>query len=138
MATTVTQNTFLSVYKDDFRDSDHYHRILFNNGRALQARELTQMQTIIQSELSKLAGFVFKEGGIFNTSYGSLNSGYNAINYVKVNSLPAGYDLLIGQDITNTAGVRATIKAIVPATGSDNNTLLIRYVSTNNLANAVT
>ena len=138
MATTVTQNTFLSVYKDDFRDSDHYHRILFNNGRALQARELTQMQTIIQSELSKLAGFVFKEGGIFNTSYGSLNSGYNAINYVKVNSLPAGYDLLIGQDITNTAGIRATIKAIVPATGSDNNTLLIRYVSTNNLANAVT
>ena len=47
MATNVTQTTFLSQYNDDYRDSDHFHRILFNNGRALQARELTQSQTII-------------------------------------------------------------------------------------------
>jgi hypothetical protein len=138
MATTVTQSTFLSQYNDDFRDSDHYHRILFNNGRALQARELTQSQTIIQSELAKLAGFVFKEGGIFNTSYGSLNSGFNAINYIKVNSLPVGYDLLVGEDIINSAGIIATIKAVIPATGSDNNTLLIRYVSANNNVNSNT
>ena len=96
------------------------------------------MQTIIQSELAKLAGFVFKEGGIFNTSYGSLNSGFNAINYIKVNSLPVGYDLLVGEDIINSAGIIATIKAVIPATGSDNNTLLIRYVSANNNVNSNT
>lgn len=138
MATTVTQNTFLSVYNDDFRDSDHYHRILFNNGRALQARELTQMQTIIQTELSKLAGFVFKEGGIFNTSYGALSAGFNAVDFVKVNSLPTGYDLIVGTQISNAAGLTAIVKAIVPLTGSDNNTLLIRYVSANNLTGATT
>ena len=49
MATNLTSTTFLSEYNDDYRDSDHYHRILFNNGRALQARELTQLQTIIQN-----------------------------------------------------------------------------------------
>lgn len=138
MATTVTQNTFLSVYNDDFRDSDHYHRILFNNGRALQARELTQMQTIIQTELSKLAGFVFKEGGIFNTSYGALSAGFNAVDFVKVNSLPTGYDLIVGTQISNAAGLTAIVKAIVPLTGSDNNTLLLRYVSANNLTGATT
>ena len=39
MATTLTSNTFSSTYKDDFRDSDNYHKILFNTGVALQARE---------------------------------------------------------------------------------------------------
>ena len=51
MATNLNNTTFLSEYNDDYRDSDHYHRVLFNNGKALQARELTQSQTIIQKEL---------------------------------------------------------------------------------------
>ena len=138
MATPVTQNTFLSVYNDDYRDSDHYHRILFNSGRALQARELTQMQTIIQSELARLAGFVLKEGGIFNTSYGVLNAGFNAVGFVKVNSLPTGYATIVGTEVINSVGVRATVKAIIPATGLDNNTLLVRYISSNNLTASVT
>lgn len=134
MATQVTQNTFLSEYNDDWRDSDHYHRILFNSGRALQARELTQSQTIIQEEIAKLAGFVFKEGGIFNTSYGTLNSGFNALGFVKVDSLPTGYATLVGTDIESTDGVTATVKAVIPATGGDNNTLMVRYISSNNLS----
>ena len=51
MATNLSNVTFSNVYKDDFADSDNYHRILFNSGKALQARELTQMQTIIQKEI---------------------------------------------------------------------------------------
>ena len=35
MATTLTNTTFSTTYKDDFRDSDGYHRILFNSGKAL-------------------------------------------------------------------------------------------------------
>ena len=46
MATTISNTTFSGTYKDDFLDSDNYHRILFNSGKALQARELTQSQTI--------------------------------------------------------------------------------------------
>ncbi len=81
MATTVTQSTFLSQYNDDFRDSDHYHRILFNNGRALQARELTQMQTIIQSEVGRIGKFLFEEAGLFNTSYGALSAGFAPVGF---------------------------------------------------------
>ena len=55
MVTNVSKTTFLSTYNDDYRDSDHYHRILFNSGKALQARELTQSQTIIQKEIERLA-----------------------------------------------------------------------------------
>ena len=64
MATTLTSNTFTSTYKDDFRDSDHYHKILFNSGVALQARELTQIQTILQTQIARLGNNLFKEGAV--------------------------------------------------------------------------
>ena len=47
MATTLTNTTFNTSFKDDFADSANFHKILFNSGRAVQARELTQLQTIL-------------------------------------------------------------------------------------------
>ena len=133
MATNVTQSTFLSQYNDDYRDSDHYHRILVNNGRALQARELTQMQTIIQNELGRMASYIFKEAGMFATSFGSINSGVDAIGFVKVDNLPTGYALLRGLDITNGDGIVGTVKSVIPAANGDPDTIFIKYVSTNGL-----
>jgi hypothetical protein len=138
MATTVNENTFLSSYNDDYRDSDHYHRILFNNGRALQARELTQSQTIIQKEIERIAKFIFKPGGLFNTSYGTANTGFDPIPYVRVASLPVGYNIFVGKTFTNQAGVKALVKAVIPSTSVNNtvgtdayNTLLVKYTDAN-------
>ena len=64
MATTLTNTTFLTTYKDDFRDSDGYHRILFNSGKALQARELTQIQTFLQKQIQRFGDNIFKEGAV--------------------------------------------------------------------------
>ena len=64
MASTLQQNTFSATYKDDFLDSDNYHRILFNAGKALQARELTQLQTIINKEVERFGRNIFKEGAL--------------------------------------------------------------------------
>ena len=66
MAKVYSEQSFPSTYKDDFRDSDNYHRILFNSGRALQARELTQMQTIIQEEIARFGRNIFKDGASVN------------------------------------------------------------------------
>ena len=76
MPTTFTSNVFSSTYKDDFLDSDNYHRILFNSGRALQARELTQMQTIIQEEIARFGRNIFKEGSAVNPGGPSINNEY--------------------------------------------------------------
>ena len=62
MATTLTTTTFNTTYRDDFTDSDRYYRILFNAGKALQARELTQMQTITQEEIARFGRNIFVEG----------------------------------------------------------------------------
>src|SRR6056300_1095560 len=62
MATTLTTTTFGTTYKDDFQDSDRYYKILFNAGRAIQARELTQMQTITHAEIERFGRNLFVEG----------------------------------------------------------------------------
>jgi len=117
MATQYTQTTFLSQYNDDYRDSDHFHRILFNNGRALQARELTQMQTIIQSEIARIATYLFNEGAILNTNV-SLASGPNegAFTFIKLDNLSniATPSALVGTEITDGT-LYATVKAVIPS-----------------------
>lgn len=129
MATNLTSTTFLSEYNDDHRDSDHYHRILFNNGRALQARELTQLQTIIQNELSRLAKFIVNEGAIFNNS-ANLSSGSNAFSYtyIKVTELPSGYAALKGTTI-NDGDLYALVKEVLPAASGDDATLFVKMSS---------
>ena len=34
MPTTFTTTTLSGLYNDDYQDSDNYHQILFNSGRA--------------------------------------------------------------------------------------------------------
>ena len=126
MATNLTSTTFLSEYNDDYRDSDHFHRVLFNNGKALQARELTQSQTIVQQELGRFAKFIVNEGAIFNNS-GNLASGVNAFSYtyLKVNSLPTGFAQLKGTEI-NDGDLFAVVKEVVAASGSDPDTIFVK------------
>ena len=41
----------LSPYYDDFSESKKFHRILFRPSFAVQARELTQSQSILQNQV---------------------------------------------------------------------------------------
>lgn len=116
MATSVTKTTFNSVYNDDYADSDNYHRILFNSGRALQARELTQMQTIIQAEVSRLGNYLFKQGAIINASGGSLAARELAIDYVVLSGwsgTTAEFSDLVGKTVENSAGLVARVKSVL-------------------------
>ena len=81
MATTLTDTTFNTTYKDDFLDSDNYHRILFNSGRLLQARELTQLQTIIQKQIERFGNNVFTEGGMVKAGGVNVN---NAFEFIRI------------------------------------------------------
>ena len=89
MATTLTNTTFSTTYKDDFKDSDGYHRILFNSGKALQARELTQIQTFLQQQITRFGNNIFKEGAIVKPGGVNLNQGYEFVKLnTTVNALP--------------------------------------------------
>ncbi len=60
------QITDLNVapYYDDFDKEDNFHRVLFRPGFAIQARELTQLQSILQNQIERHGKHMFKEGTV--------------------------------------------------------------------------
>ena len=140
MATTFNSSILSNIYKDDFSDSDNYHRILFNSGRPLQARELTQMQTIIQEQIKRFGSNVFKEGGVVKPGERILNTGYE---FVKLNTLslglPTDTSTIVGTTFTgNTSGVTARIIEVVAATGSEPATIYVAYTNAPSARSGVT
>ena len=49
----MTVNFNVEPYFDDYDESKGYHRIPFKPGVAVQARELTQLQTILQKQIER-------------------------------------------------------------------------------------
>jgi hypothetical protein len=130
MVDQVIQNTFAETYRDDYSDSAGFHKILFNNGRAIQSRELNQLQTIIQTENSRLFSNVFTEGAI--VSGAGFTGSENA--FVKLNettnALPVATDTLLNTEFTGAiSGVKAIVTEIVTAVGADPGTLYVQYTS---------
>ena len=47
-------NLNVSPYYDDFSEDSLYHRVLFRPAFSVQARELTQMQSILQNQIERM------------------------------------------------------------------------------------
>jgi len=52
----------VSPFYDDFDESKNFQRILFRPGYAVQARELTQIQTILQNQIERFGRHIFVNG----------------------------------------------------------------------------
>jgi hypothetical protein len=81
-----TEQTIKDFYHDDYSDSAGFHKILFNSSRYLQARELTQLQTILQNQVTKFADNVFQDGAATSGS----GQGVQRLEYVLVNKIDLG------------------------------------------------
>jgi hypothetical protein len=93
-STSLTTNFNVTPYYDDYDPSSGYYRILFKPGYAVQARELTQMQTALQEQIARFGRNIFKDGTIVIPGQFTLetNEGRPAgrgISYVKVNDYDA-------------------------------------------------
>jgi hypothetical protein len=56
MAIDISQNP----YYDDFDETKDFYKLLFRPGYAVQARELTQLQTALQKQVDRFGQHVFK------------------------------------------------------------------------------
>jgi len=137
MATTLTNSVFNTTYKDDFADSAGFHKILFNSGKALQARELTQLQTILQNQIQKFGNNVFKEGAVVKPGGANLNSQYEFIKLnTTINTLPANTSTITTPASSaniftgDTSSIQVKVLQVVTAAGSDPDTLYIQYMNT--------
>ena len=55
-------STSTTPYYDDFDKTKGYYRILFRPGYAVQARELTQLQTSLQNQIGSFGTWAFPDG----------------------------------------------------------------------------
>lgn len=51
-------------YYDDFSEDKKFLRMMFRPGYGVQARELTQMQSILQNQIERIGSHIFEEGSI--------------------------------------------------------------------------
>ena len=77
----MSQNFNVDPYYDDFDATKNFHRILFKPGFAVQARELTQAQTILQDQITKFADNIFKKNSPVTGGQVTTNL---SCNYIKL------------------------------------------------------
>ena len=81
---TLNTDFNVSPYYDDYDGDKKFHRVLFKPAVALQARELTQLQTILQAQVSRFGNNIYKEGTIIEGCQIKLDSDYD---YIKITDL---------------------------------------------------
>jgi Domain of unknown function (DUF4815) len=72
-------NTF--PYYDDFEPSKGFHKILFKPGYAVQARELTQIQSILQNQIKTFGDNILVDGTVITGCAESTNF---KMQYIKI------------------------------------------------------
>ena len=143
-------NLNVSPYYDDYDASKNFYRILFRPGYSIQARELTQLQSILQNQIESIGRYTFKQGDLVIPGEVGLN---NRLDYVKLSSVTEvavtegdnivfkKYDiaLLKGQTLKGiTSGVTGTVVSTRYATTTSSDTVYVNYTSSGNASNEAT
>jgi hypothetical protein len=139
------KNYNVTPYFDDFDPNKNYHRILFKPGQAVQARELTQSQTILQNQISEFASAIYSQntpitGGKITTN---LKCEYIKLNLFYENSAILVTDFADKTISDSTGTVIARVIAVATETGNsitagDPPTLIITYLSGKKFSDAMT
>jgi hypothetical protein len=141
IANTVTLNTNFNVdpYYDDFDESKNFHRVLFRPGLAVQGRELTQMQSILQNQIDRFGEHIFKEGAILT----GIEPQIELVSFVKLQDRDSGNAIIAANSFINTQVIGSTSNATAVVletdTGSEAEdpnlkTLYIKYIDTGTIS----
>lgn len=136
----LTTNFNVTPYYDDYDESKGYYRILYKPGFAVQGRELTQMQTILQKQVDRFGKHIFREGSIVLPENFNIKQSIEKIDYVKVNDVNNANTTVNINDFLNkeirglTNNVSAYIVNVADGSSSNTNTktLFVRYLSGSN------
>ena len=127
-------NLNVSPYFDDYSQDKDFYKILFQPGVAVQARELNQLQTILQQQIEKFGDNVFRRGTIIEGCSITTNE---RVPYVKINDLTTDglqvdVNLYNNLSVKNSANLVAHIVKTtsgLQSTAPDLNTLFVTYTN---------
>lgn len=132
----MTTNITTTPYFDDYNPDAGYHQILFKPGYSVQARELTQIQSILQEQVRRFGNHVFQQGSVVipGNCYVDDHSCYVKLDSVY-NGVAVDTSLFLDKTIISSSGVAAIVRKVVPATSTDPLTFYINYTSGGNGTN---
>ena len=125
----------IAPYYDDFDKEDNFHRVLFRPGFAIQARELTQLQSIMQNQVERFGRHMFQEGTVVIPGQVTYS---NAVTNVQLASTFAGETIDPKQYFNETtpviitgatSGMKAAVIGYQDATATTQPLLLLRYLN---------
>ena len=134
-------NLNVSPYYDDFDDAKNFNRVLFRPGYAVQARELTQLQTLLQSQIGKFGNHIFKNGSVAQGCEFKLDSQRAFVKIIDTGADNATLANYVGDTVTGaTSGITAVILDVATGTEAESpdlKTLYLRYTSGDGSTTAV-
>jgi hypothetical protein len=123
-------------YYDDFEEDKNYMRVLFRPGYSVQARELTQLQTILSNQIEKFGNHIFQNGSPITGGKISLD---DRCFYLILDSQYNNQDIDVNQFLDKNVisfnsgkQVRAKVISVDNTTGSP--VLVLKYLSAETFA----
>lgn len=155
MATLQTDFNTAPFY-DDFDENKQYYRILFRPSTAVQARELTQLQTILQNQISRFGSTIYKEGSVVEGCTFAQFPNLDQVKFKDSNSSTLDFTTVTADSydptlptshlkqshllVSNTTGVRAVVfeafsgaESAVSAGSNDTNRAYVIYIRSGRL-----
>jgi len=119
----------VSPYYDDFSEDKNFHRILFRPAFAVQGRELTQSQSILQNQIERFGDHMFKQGSMIIPGQISIDTDFHSI---KLTSKTAtSLSTYLNTTLTGgSSGVVGFVTKVDVTDGTDPDTLYVRYTKT--------
>lgn len=121
-------------YWDDFDEDKKFLRILFRPGVAVQTRELNQLQTILQNQVTRFGNHLFKDGSMVIPGHISFDADVGYVKLQNLNSSSQNISTFLnefeGTIITGqTSGVTAKVIKATASDGTDPHTLHVKYLN---------
>lgn len=116
-----------SPYFDDYDEDKDFLQILFKPEKAVQTRELNQLQTILQNQVDRVGKHLFKEGAMIIPGEINLDTNFK---YVKITTTLTYTDVngsVGGRVVGQTSGTEADLIVVEDVDGSDPITLFVKY-----------
>lgn len=125
-------------YFDDFNPDKNFYKVLFKPGYAVQARELNQLQSILQHQISSVGNHLFKKNTVVIPGGIALITNADIVSITNIND-PS---VLVGKTITNASSfdytddttldgyITAVVIAYKAATTSAPAALYVKYFKT--------
>lgn len=117
-------------YYDDFDENKNFHRILFKPGVSVQARELTQSQSILQDQIGKLGKFVLSDGSKVTDGRYFIDTNTKSLKLQNTGTLVSEI-----QNFNNLYVVGQTSKCVAIITNVD---IINLYITTKAIVNGKT